>query len=57
MALGLMERVVVVAARAFGNPAAVVTQQRRGKPAAVKEQNDLITGLQMLAHPGDKRRR
>ena len=54
MALGLMEGVVVVAARAFCDPAAVVTQQCRGKAASVEEQNNLIARLQMLTHPGDK---
>ena len=57
MTLGLMEGVVVIAARAFGNPAAVVAQQGRCKSATVEEQNDLIPRLQMLAHAGNKRGR
>ena len=56
MVLCLMQGIVVIAARAFGNPAAVVAQQRRGKTPAVQKQNYLVICLQMLTHAGDKRR-
>ena len=57
MPLGLMEGVVVVAARTLGNPAAVVAQQGGGKSAAVEKQNDLVPRLQVLAHAGNQCRR
>ena len=56
MMLSLMQRVVAVAARALCYPAAVVAQQRRRESAAVQKQNDLVIGLQMLAHAANQRR-
>lgn len=56
MVLCLMQRVVVIAARTFGNPAAVMAQQRRSKAPAVQKQNHLVIRLQVLTHTGDKRR-
>ncbi len=50
-----MQRVVVIAAGAFGYPATVVAEQRGREAAAVKKQNHLVIRLQMLAHPGDQR--
>lgn len=41
MVLRLMQRVVVIATWAFGNPATVVAQQCRRKATAVKKENDL----------------
>ena len=57
MTLGLMEGVVVVAARALGNPAAVVAQQGGRKAASVKEQDHLVARLQVLSHSGNQCRR
>ncbi|MNI80588.1 hypothetical protein D3C73_1371270 [compost metagenome] len=51
-----MQRVVVIAAWTFSNPAAVVAQQRRGKTPAIKKQDNLVISLQMLTHAGDQRR-
>ncbi|MNY55012.1 hypothetical protein D3C86_1909490 [compost metagenome] len=48
--LRLMQGVIVIAARALGNPAAVMAQQGWRESAAVEEENHLIIGLQMLAH-------
>ena len=45
MLLCLMQRVVVIAARAFGNPATVVAQQGRRKATAIKKEDNLIIGL------------
>ena len=45
MLLRLMQRVVVIATWAFGNPAAVVAQQRRRKTPAVKKEDNLVVGL------------
>ncbi|MNN42230.1 hypothetical protein D3C81_1563940 [compost metagenome] len=45
MMLRLVQGVVVIAARALGNPAAVVAQQRWREPTAVQEQNHLVIGL------------
>ena len=52
-----MQRVVVIAALAFGYPATVVAQQRGRKAAAVKKQQHLVIRLQMLTHALDQRRR
>ena len=57
MMLGLVQRVVAVAARTLRYPAAVVAQQRRREAAAVQKQNHLVIGLQMLAHAANERRR
>ncbi|VFS27166.1 Uncharacterised protein [Yokenella regensburgei] len=57
MLLRLVQRVIAVAARTFGNPAAVVAQQRRGESATVQEQNHLVIRLQVLAHTAYQRRR
>ena len=45
MLLRLMQRVVVIATWAFGNPATVVAQQCRRKATAVKKENDLVISL------------
>ena len=45
MLLRLMQRVVVIATWAFGNPAAVVAQQRRRKTPTIKKEDNLIVGL------------
>ena len=45
MVLRLMQRVVVIATWAFGNPATVVAQQCRRKATAVKKENDLVISL------------
>lgn len=45
LALMLVEGVVMIAALAFGDPAALVAQQRRGVTAAVEEQHHLIAGF------------
>ena len=45
MVLRLMQRVVVIATWAFGNPAAVVAQQRRRKTPTIKKEDNLIVGL------------
>ncbi|MNE14010.1 hypothetical protein D3C80_1068680 [compost metagenome] len=39
-----------IAARAFGHPAAIVAEQRRGKAAAVEEHQYLLAGSQGLAN-------
>ncbi|MOA09188.1 hypothetical protein D3C78_1290000 [compost metagenome] len=45
MMLCLVQRVVMIAARALCYPAAVVAQQRRSESTAVQEKNYLIISL------------
>lgn len=57
LTLVLMNRVIVVAALAFGDPTALMAQQGRRVATAIEEQHDLIIGFQMLMHFLDQRLR
>ena len=50
LALMLVERIVMVAALAFGDPATLMAQQRGGIATTVKEQDHLVAVLQVVLH-------